>query len=96
MKKLISIALFIATVFLLTACTGGAPAEGETGINPFGSGRFISYSAGWFDEVYVDRATGVCYLFVNGMNRQSGGLAVLVDADGKPLIYKEAIKNAAD
>lgn len=95
MKKLIAIALLISMVFLLTACTGGAPTEGETGENPFGSGRFVSYSVGFYDDVYVDRVTGVCYLYV-GSCRESGGLTVLLDADGKPLIYKEAIKNAPD
>ena len=35
-------------------------------------------------EVYVDRKTGVNYLFAQGGN--AGGLCVLVDRDGKPIV----------
>ena len=45
------------------------------------------------NEIWVDRETGVNYLFHNG--GYGGGLTVLVDRDGKPIItpvpreYKE-------
>ncbi len=35
-------------------------------------------------EIYVDRQTGVNYLFTQGGN--AGGLCVLVDRDGKPIV----------
>ena len=35
-------------------------------------------------EIYVDRKTGVNYLFTQCGN--AGGLCVLVDRDGKPLV----------
>ena len=35
-------------------------------------------------EIYVDRKTGVNYLFAQGGN--AGGLCVLVDRDGKPIV----------
>ena len=35
-------------------------------------------------EVYVDRKTGVNYLFAQGGN--AGGLCVLVDREGKPIV----------
>ena len=36
-------------------------------------------------EIWVDTQTGVQYLYHSSGN--SGGLTVLVDADGKPLLY---------
>ena len=35
-------------------------------------------------EIWVDRQTGVNYIFV--FNGSSGGLTVLLDADGKPVV----------
>lgn len=35
-------------------------------------------------EIYVDRKTGVNYLFTCSCN--AGGLCVLVDANGKPIV----------
>ena len=50
--------------------------------------RFVkTYSAEGFvttKEIYVDRETGVNYLFVSEGN--AGGLTPLIDHDGKPLI----------
>ncbi len=50
--------------------------------------RFVkTYSAEGFvttKEIYVDRETGVNYLFVSEGN--AGGLTLLIDRDGKPLI----------
>lgn len=38
-------------------------------------------------EVWVDTRTGVQYLYHYAGN--AGGLTVLVDADGKPLLYRK-------
>ena len=51
--------------------------------------RFVkTYSQGGFAnpamEVWVDRVTGVNYLFT--ASGYAGGLTVLVDAQGKPII----------
>lgn len=46
-------------------------------------GGFISSS-----EIWVDTQTGVQYLYhVSGY---SGGMTVLVDAEGKPLLYRKS------
>jgi len=37
--------------------------------------------------IIVDRETGVCYYFRKYMN--AGGMTVLLDADGNPLIWEE-------
>lgn len=48
--------------------------------------RFIRvYSRGWgSNEIWVDRQTGVNYLF--HASGYAGGLCVLVDKDGKPVV----------
>ncbi len=49
--------------------------------------RFVKiYSQGFVDsmEIWVDTQTGVNYLFQRSAN--SGGLTVLLDRDGKPVI----------
>lgn len=38
-------------------------------------------------DIIIDRETGVCYLWHSGGYK--GGLTVLVDADGKPIIWEE-------
>lgn len=45
-------------------------------------GGFISSS-----EIWVDTQTGVQYLF--HFNGNAAGLTVLVDAEGKPLLYRK-------
>ena len=48
--------------------------------------RFMKIDSinGW---IYVDKQTKVQYLFVKRQN--AGGLTILVDEDGKPLLWKE-------
>ena len=42
-------------------------------------------------EVWVDKQTGVNYLFVS--NGSTGGLTVLLDAEGKPVITPPVTNN---
>lgn len=42
-------------------------------------------------SILVDKETGVCYYYVKVFN--SGGMTVLVDADGKPMIWEEDERN---
>lgn len=48
-------------------------------------------SAGKAAEIWVDTQTGVNYLFVQ--QGYAGGLAPLLDAEGKPVVSKEYIQN---
>lgn len=55
--------------------------------------RFVRvYSQGGLSgmEIFVDTQTGVNYLYHNA--GYSGGLTVLLDADGKPVITPTAIE----
>ena len=59
-------------------------------MKPTKTDRFVctEVSGGAFDacqcRVLVDRQTGVNYLWTTGGN--SGGLTVMVDADGRPIV----------
>ncbi len=59
--------------------------------------RFIkTYDQGSFNvlEIWVDRMTGVNYLYRN--SGTSGGLTVLVDKNGKPVVtsvFEDSIKS---
>lgn len=42
-------------------------------------------------ELWVDKKTKVCYMFhVSG---NAGGLAVMLDAEGKPLLWREPLED---
>lgn len=85
MKKIIALVLVFSLVLVLTACTA-TPSESEPEYNPF-KDRFDSYKVDATMRVYVDKVTGVCYLWEK--SGYGGGITVMLDADGKPLIYKE-------
>lgn len=56
--------------------------------------RFVkTYSQGAFDtmEIWVDRETGVNYLF--HWNGSAGGMTPLLDAEGKPVVTYDADEN---
>lgn len=56
--------------------------------------RFVkTYSQGAFDtmEIWVDRGTGVNYLF--HWNGSAAGLTPLLDAEGKPVVTYDADEN---
>ena len=41
------------------------------------------------NEIWVDKKTKVCYLFHTSGN--AGGLTLLMDAEGKPMLWREPI-----
>lgn len=84
--------IFCILVLIIGSFTGCAPDRIEATTDsgrPLGHDRFQAIKGAqyvdYFDEVvYVDTETGVQYLYVIGYSK--GGLTVLVDSDGKPLI----------
>lgn len=78
MKRVISILLAVMLVVTLVSCA--APDEKI-------KDRFESKYDGDFKTVIVDQDTGVMYLFVK--RGYGGGLSVMLDRDGKPLICSE-------
>ena len=75
MKRVIAIT--ILTLLTLTLC-GCNKAEA-------GNYRLRMLEAGTMYEIYVDNLTGIQYL-----RTYKGGVCVMVDAEGKPLIWEGA------
>lgn len=85
MKKIFCFLLLALTVLLLVLSSCGTVSEaGEP--NPF-SGRFAEYKASSVSTVVVDKLTGVCYIYRKA--GYGGGMTVLLDTDGTPLLYEE-------
>lgn len=85
MKKFVSLALVMALLlFALTSC--GVETADAGSKSPF-EDRFVKYYAGDYLYVYVDKGTGVCYLWKS--IGEKGGLTVMFDEDGRPLTYWE-------
>lgn len=83
MRKFMAIALAAALALVLAGCTRGIEHTDE---RQFEDGRFVSDSniSGY---VVTDTETGVQYLYVG--RGYGGGMTVLVDADGKPIVKEE-------
>lgn len=80
MKKIAVCLLFLLTVSTFSGCS-------ETEVENDNSGeRFYRAIDGLYNDVYVDKETGVMYFYRKKGN--SGGLTVMVDEDGKPLIWE--------
>ncbi len=91
MKKLIASLLLLCLCFMLGACRQSEDEISE----PIDDLRFdivyhnaISYgNFKTYTYILVDRETNVMYLYVT--NNERGGVSVMVDEDGKPMIWKE-------
>ena len=80
-KRTIVVIMLVLLLVLLSACSTNV-AEEES---PF-LGRMHRYPVDFYCNVYVDNVTGVCYL--QCIAGHSGNITVMLDANGKPLIYK--------
>lgn len=91
MKKILSIIICVCILaFSLVACCGSGTAEAsDEKENRFFIVEDVDVQAAYNvyrGYVMVDRETGVCYIYLTGSNR--GAMSVLLDADGKPLIWE--------
>lgn len=81
MKKL---AIMLALAISLSGCSGGNfNAEYENNEN---NGRFRKVYADFLNAIFVDSETNVMYFWHTG--GYSGGLTVMVNENGQPLIWK--------
>lgn len=77
----------IALLLIMLALTGCSKAEVKS--EPVEVSRFKRVEANFGSwQVLADKETGVMYAVSTGMYN-GGTFTLLVDADGKPLIYKE-------
>lgn len=77
MKKIFSLLVFVSLLFCLVGCEEEKIQSEET--------RFYTVYSEFGSDICVDADTGVMYLHKRG----SGGLSVMVDPEGKPLIWEE-------
>lgn len=78
MKKL---AIMLALAISLSGCSGGnSNTEHEN------NGRFRKVYADFLNVIYVDSETNVMYFWHSG--GYSGGLTVMLNENGQPLIWK--------
>lgn len=91
MKKFISIFICVCVLaFSLIACCGSTTAEAKTEEEDDRFAIIVDAERIGFDSsgvVFADRETGVCYLWIDGF--ECGGITVMVDADGKPLLWED-------
>lgn len=93
-KKLYLLLIVIIIIFSFSGCSDSYSTDDLVndflGIEDSYPQRFFIISNRDFDEAYIilDKKTGVQYLFRKYMN--AGGMCVLVDRDGKPLLYEES------
>ena len=80
MKKLISLVLALVLIFALAGCNGTS-SENETT-----SHRFIKVFSEYSNCIYVDSETNVMYFWHSG--GYSGGLSVMLDENGDPLLWE--------
>jgi hypothetical protein len=81
MKKL---AIMLALAIILSGCSGrNFNTEYENNEN---NGRFRKVYADFLNVIYVDSETNVMYFWHTG--GYSGGLTVMVNENGQPLIWK--------
>ena len=81
MKK--AVIVIFAAMMLVTGC--GGKAEQETEYDRWGRFAVLETTPTW--AVVVDVETGVMYTVSDG-GRNRGTFTLLVDADGKPLLWK--------
>lgn len=80
------IGIILLTALLLFGCTSGSTDEKQKS-GPLDASRFMQVEAQWDWVVVADRETGVMYA-VSAGSYNKGTFTLLVDADGKPLIYE--------
>ena len=86
MKRIIAIALLSVMIFL-TGC-GDMKAVSDNPESDNKTSMFIVVETTTLWKIVADRKTGVMYAVSDG-GYNAGNFTLLVDAEGKPLIYKE-------
>lgn len=82
-KRYFMIALL--SCLILAGC--GSAAKTEEAAEPVNASRFLRVESADYWTVYADRETGVMYVVSNGLYNK-GVFTMLVDADGKPLLWE--------
>ena len=86
-----ALAITLAACLLLCGCGGNGVKREGNAPKPNASGRFLCDHIDYSFETVVDSQTGVTYLVWTdeGSYGGHGGITVLLDKDGKPIISEE-------
>lgn len=88
MKNMKKLAIMLVLAISLSGCSGrnsNTEYENENENNE----RFRKVYSGFSNGIYVDSETNVMYFWHSG--GYSGGLTVMVDENGKPLIWEGSV-----
>lgn len=84
MKNMKKLAIMLVLAISLSGCSGtNSNTEYEN------NGRFRKVYSDFTNSIYVDSETNVMYFWHHG--GYSGGLTVMVDENGKPLIWEGSV-----
>ena len=86
MKKIVCLGLVLMIVFAFIGCSEQKSDNTETD-NTETTDRFIKVYSDSTNRIFVDTETNVLYFWHYG--GYSGGLSVMVDENGKPLLWKK-------
>ena len=82
MKRFVYLGLVIAIFLIFIGCSKSEPYDAET------TDRFIRVYRDFNNAIYVDKETNVLYFWHCG--GYAGGLSVMLDENGKPLLWEES------
>lgn len=85
MKKFITIIMLVVCSMLFVGCSS----DNVVDKNDVLLNRFVKVESDDSFQIYVDLETDVMYLFAR-QNIDQLGITVLMDANGKPLLYSES------
>lgn len=84
MKKIVCLGLVLMIVLAFIGCSEQKP-DSMKSDNTETTTRFIVVYSDFDDKIFVDTETNVLYFWHYG--GYSGGLSVMVDENGKPLLW---------
>ena len=87
MKRTIMIAVIMLTALLLAGCESGRLSERKIAESIQDNNMFFTVSIEEYGEIVVCKQTGVMY-WLSTCPNNCVTLTLLVDADGKPMIWK--------
>lgn len=81
MKKIVCLGLVLMIILAFIGCSASKSNNMET------SDRFIKVYSDFSNAIYADKETNVLYFWHFG--GYSGGLSVMLDENGKPLLWEK-------
>ncbi len=87
MKKIVCLCLVLMIIFTFIGCSK-EKTDNMKSDNAETTDRFIRVYRDFNNAVYVDKETNVLYFWHSG--GYSGGLSVMLDENGKPLLWEKS------